>query len=93
MAEAGFEESETYVTRRQNMAAQYISTRPIMDLCERSDQRPGSWVSWRWWDKDGLDLVGPKERAAAELDGEDAQSDEEGLAQEKMTGRELGWGY
>ena len=47
MAESGFEEIGTYVTRRQNTVAQYIATRPILDLCERSIQRTGSWVSWR----------------------------------------------
>ena len=57
MAEAGFEDSRTYVTRRQNNVAQYILTQPIMDLCAWSAQRPGGWVSWRWWEKYGLDLV------------------------------------
>ena len=65
MAEAGFEEIGTYVIRRHNMAAQYIATRPILDLCERSSRRTGSCVCRQWWDKDGLDLVGAKERAAA----------------------------
>ena len=37
------------VTRRQNMVAQYILTRPILDLCERDTRRPGARVSWRWW--------------------------------------------
>ena len=31
--EAGLQEIETYATYRQNTVAQYIATRPIMDLC------------------------------------------------------------
>ena len=33
MAEAGLQEMETYVSGLQNTVAQYIATRPIMDLC------------------------------------------------------------
>ena len=51
------------------MVVQYIATRPILNLCERSAWRPGAWVSWQWWDQDGLDLEGEKERAAAESGG------------------------
>ena len=76
MAEAGFEEIRTYVTRRQNTIAQYIATRPILNLCKRSARRPGLWVSLKWWKKDGLELKGAKERAAGESDGEEAQSEE-----------------
>ena len=50
MEEAVFEEIGVYIKRRQNTVAQYIATRPILDLCERSVQRPGAWVSWRWWE-------------------------------------------
>ena len=46
--EAGFKGIGTYVIRRQNTVAQYIVTRPIIDLCERSARRPGVWV-YRWW--------------------------------------------
>ena len=56
MVEAGFEDIGAYITRRKNNVAQYITTRPIMDLCERSVQRPVTWVSQRWWDQEGLDL-------------------------------------
>ena len=33
MAEAGMQEVDTYVYRRHNTVAQFISTRPIMYLC------------------------------------------------------------
>ena len=47
MAEAGFEGIGTYIMSRQNTAAEYIATRPILDLYERSARRPGARVSWR----------------------------------------------
>ena len=56
------------------MIAQYISTRPIMELCERSTRRPGARMSRQWWEQDGLYLEGAKNRAAAaaESGGEEA---------------------
>ena len=88
MAEAGFEEIRTYVMKRQNIVAHYIATQPILNLCERSDWRPGAWVSWLWWEQDGLDLEGAKEISEAESDREEAQSKEEGLAQEEKNVQE-----
>ena len=37
MLEAGLQEVETYVSRRQNTVAQFIVTRLIMDLCLAAD--------------------------------------------------------
>ena len=90
MLEAGFEGIGTYITRRQNMVAQYIATRPIMDHCEWSAWRPEARVSWRWWEQDGLDLEGANNRAvaAAESDGEEALGEEEVMPLETMMGRE-----
>ena len=45
MREAGFEGIRQYITRRQNMVAQYIETRPILDLYEQATQRLGERVS------------------------------------------------
>ena len=64
MGGSGFEGIRKSVTRRQNTVVQYIATQPIMDLCERATQRLGARVSWRRWDKDGIDLEGAKKRAA-----------------------------
>ena len=88
MVEAGFEGIGAYVTRRQDIVAQYIVTRPILDLCERFSWRPGAWVSRRWWEQDGLYLEGSKKRAAVESDGEEAISEEEGMPLETTTGQE-----
>ena len=75
------------LTEVQNTVAQYISTQPILDLCESSAQRPGAWVSRQWWKHDGLYLEGAKKRAEAESKIEEAISKEEGMPLETTTGR------
>ena len=47
MKETGMVGIRTSILRRQNMVAQFIVTRPILDLCEKATQRPGARVSWR----------------------------------------------
>ena len=42
------------------MVTQYIMTRRILDLCERSAQRPGSRVSRRWLEQAGKYLEGQR---------------------------------
>ena len=84
MREAGFEGIWKAVTRRQNTVAQYISTRPIMDLCERSTQRLGVRVHRRWWEKEGIDLETEKGRATETTD---LESEAEAEAES-----EEGWG-
>ena len=49
MQEAGFEKVEACVLMRQNMAAQYLVMRPIMDLCKETVHIPGMRVLKRWW--------------------------------------------
>ena len=39
MEGAGFEDIGVCIKKRQNTVAQYIVTRPILDLCEQSIQR------------------------------------------------------
>ena len=63
MAESGFQEGDTYVYCCQNTVAQFIATRPIMDLCLAAAQRPVSRVSKWWWEQDGLDLEGMRTAA------------------------------
>ena len=86
MEEAGFGEIGVNITRRKNAVAQYIATRPILDLCERSGQRPGDWVSWRWWEHEGIDIEGDMDRAVADSDREE-ENFREGAAQEETTVR------
>ena len=47
LGEAGMEGIRKSVTRTQNTFAQYIVTRPILDLCERATWRPGARISQR----------------------------------------------
>ena len=70
MGEAGMEELETYIARRQNMVAQYIATRPILDLCPEAERCPGARVAKRWWEQEGLSLAGAQEAAEAGGTGE-----------------------
>ena len=58
MAGAGLQEMEIYISRRHNTVAKFLATRTIMDLCLAAQRRPGSRLSKRWWDQDGLDLEG-----------------------------------
>ena len=51
------------------MAAQYIATQPILDLCNNTVWRAGAWVARRFWERGGLDLVGAREMVAAAADG------------------------
>ena len=77
LREAGFEGIRKSVTRRQNTVAQYIVTRPILDLCDRSTRRPGERVPWRWWEQDGIYLEGAKKRAAETTTVSESESDSE----------------
>ena len=63
MGEAGFEGIRNLVTRRQNTVTQYIATRPILDLCERTTRRLGARVSQRWWEQAKIKSEGKKKRA------------------------------
>ena len=46
---AGFLTMEEYIRRLQNMVAQYIDTRSLLDLCEGLDRAPGARVGMPWW--------------------------------------------
>ena len=63
MLEAGLQEVETNVSHHKNTVAQYIITRPIMDLCMAEERRPGTRVSRRWWEKERLELEGMRTAA------------------------------
>ena len=49
MKEVAIVRIRTSILWRQNMVAQFIATRTILDLCEKALRRPGTWVSRRWW--------------------------------------------
>ena len=58
MVEAGLQEVETYDSCRQNMVAQFILTRLIMNLCLAAEWRQGPRMSKRWWEQDGVNVEG-----------------------------------
>ena len=76
MAEAGPQDVETYVSLCQNTVAQFIATRPIMDLCLASEQRPWSRGINRWWDQDVLD-VGVMQMADQEAEQTEGEEETE----------------
>ena len=45
----------TSILKSQNTVAQYIATRPLLDLCEGARARKGAKVPLRWWDQAGID--------------------------------------
>ena len=95
MKEAGIFRIRTSIFRRQNTVAQFIGTRPIMDLCKKSTRRPGARVARRWWEQTGIDWKGARERAeaieAAEA-GTKAFTDLESEADDAMDGTGGGTG-
>ena len=50
------QKEETYGSFRQNTVAQYIATRPIMDLFLTENKRPGPRVPMHVWKQEGLYL-------------------------------------
>ena len=56
MAEARLQELETYIFRLQNTVAQFIDTRPIMELFLAAEKCLGSQVTKQWWEQGGLYL-------------------------------------
>ena len=62
MKEAGLIDVRTPINRRQNTVAQYIATRPPLELCKGAKQREGGRVTMRWWDQTGIDWEKEKAR-------------------------------
>ena len=69
------------ITRRQNTVAQYIATRPIMDLCKRATRRPVARVSRRWWEKAVIYLEGARKRAAESKMRSETEEEDESYGQ------------
>ena len=67
----------TSILRRHNTVAQFIATRPILDLCEQATRQPGARVSWWWWEQTGIDLKGAREKAAAAAAEKETEADSE----------------
>ena len=64
----------------QNTVTQYISTRPLLDLCEGARQREGVQVTFRWWEQSGIDWekAKAKETETELTSGSESGADTEG---------------
>ena len=62
MKDVGLTDVQTSINRRQNMVAQYITTRPHLDLCKGAQQREGARGAMMWWDQTGIDWEKAKAR-------------------------------
>ena len=95
MKEAGIVRIRTSILQRKNTVAQFIATRPILDLCEKATQWPGALVARRWWEQTGIDWKGEGERveaAAAAEPGKKAFTDSESEEDNAMDGNVGGTG-
>ena len=70
----GFETMETYIRKGKNMAAQYIATRSLLDLCKVKERKQVEHVCMRWWEQAGIDLAGERDTETRA-----AEEDEDGL--------------
>ena len=77
LGRAGLEGIRKSIKRRQNTFAQYIATRPILDLCERATRRQGARVSRWWWEQAGIDLERARKRAAESTTRSETELEEE----------------
>ena len=75
--EAELEGVDVNFLRRQNTFAQYIMTRPILDLCEELVQRKGTWAAKMQLEQEGLDLGVKLVMAVEEAGADDKQGTEE----------------
>ena len=58
MAIVGLEDIGVYIARRYNTVAQYIATRPMMDLCLAAERKTVMCLSRRWWEQPTLNIMG-----------------------------------
>ena len=92
MKEAGLTDIRTSIQRRQNTVAQYIATRPLLDLCEGARQREGARVTLRWWEQSGIDWEKAKaketetEATSGSESGTDTEGEEEREAESRASG-------
>ena len=66
MREAGLTEIRKSIANRQNTVAQYIATRPLLDLCEGARAREGARVPMWWWNQTDIDWETAKSEGGGE---------------------------
>ena len=85
-----YRRQDVYKNRRQNTSAQYIATRPLLDLREGAMQRGGARVKMRWWDQKGIDWDKAKARGAETESESKSETDMEGEATREAESRASG---
>ena len=66
MKEAGLTDVGKSIANRQNTVAQYIETRPLLDLCEEARVIEGTRVPLKWWNQKGIEWGAAKARGEEE---------------------------
>ena len=92
MKEAGLTDVRTSINRRHNTVAQYIATRPLLELCKGAKQRERERVTLRWWDQSSIDWEKSKAKET-EMESEsdsDSGSDTEGEEVQETESRASG---
>ena len=77
MKEAGYKDIRTLINNRQNTVAQYNETRPLLDLCEGTNQIGGARMSRRWCDQKDIDWEKAKARVAETNSESETDTEEE----------------
>ena len=92
MKEARLTDIRTSIMRRQNTVAQYIATRPLLDLCKGERAREGAKVPLRWWDQAGIDWEKAKAKGVETdmTDGTETGTDTEGEEEREDASRASG---
>ena len=92
MEEAGLTYIRTSILRRQNTVAQYIATRPLLDLCKGARAREGAKVPLRWWEQAGIDWEKAKSKGGEmdRTDGAETGTDTEGEEEQEDERRASG---
>ena len=92
MKEAALTDIRTSILRRQNMVAQYIATRPLLDLCEGARAREGAKVPLMWWDQAGIDWETTKAKGVEtdRTDRTEMETDTEGEEEREDESRASG---
>ena len=92
MEEAGLTDIRTSILKRQNTVAQYIATRPLLDLCVGARAREGAKVTLRWREQAGIDWEKAKakgtetEMTAGMETGTDTEGEEEREDESRASG-------
>ena len=90
MKESGFTDLRTSINRRQNTVAQYIATRPLLELCKGETQQGGARVTMRWWYQKGIDWEKAKARGAETASESESETDMDGEAKREAESRASG---